>query len=102
MNVSIRQPLPFDLSFQGLSYTLEIHGRIVGAGEREAFSLSGNRWNVLQLPVRVDHSALLSALRSTVWKRGEIAGELSGTGQLSLPSGEEDFSFRLPVNVSLL
>lgn len=102
MDVSIRQPLPFDLSFRGLSYALEIHGRIVGFGEQEAFSLRGNRRNVLQLPIRVDHSAILSALRSTIWKRGEIAGELSGTGRLRLPSGEEDFSFRLPVKVSLL
>lgn len=102
MNVSVRQPLPFDLSFHRLSYALKIQGRVVGVGEREAFSLRGNRWNLLQMPIRVDHSALFSALGRTVWKRGEVAGELSGTGRLGLPLGEEDFSFRLPVKVSLL
>ncbi|MBI2361544.1 MAG: LEA type 2 family protein [Deltaproteobacteria bacterium] len=102
MNVAIRQPLPFDLSFHKLSYALEIHGRVVGFGEREAFSLHGNQRNILQMPVRLDHSALLSALGSSVWKRGEIAGDLAGTGRLKLSSGEEDFSFRLPVRISLL
>lgn len=102
VRVSVKQPLPFDLNFFGLTYALEIHDQKVGIGARETLSLRRNQSNSVHFPLRINHSAVLSALRNVVTKRGAVNGELLGTGKLRLPSGEENFSFRLPVKVSLL
>jgi len=99
VDLEVLQPLSFDLRIVGASYELAVAGTAVASGGRENLLLRAGRKNVLQLPVDLNHGALLRALGAAAWG-GQVEGVLSGRARLRVPAGELEFPFEFPVTLS--
>lgn len=100
--VAINSPLHFDVNVVEAQYTLEINGSVVASGTRHAFVVAAGRATQVELPVTVNHGALLSAAGSTLLKRGKVEGRLTGVARLRLAGGDVEFPLELPVDLSLI
>ena len=102
-NITVQSPLGFDLIVQKITYTLEIHGAVVATGVKESLViLAAGRPTHLQVPVSIQHRALLSATSSVISKKGKVNGKLSGFVRLRLPGGNMDLPMEFPVQLNLI
>ncbi|MGE5345644.1 MAG: LEA type 2 family protein, partial [Acidithiobacillales bacterium] len=99
IDVELKNPLAFDLSFVGATYQLTVGGTPLAEGRKEKFVLHAGRPNRLVLPVELSNEGVVwGLLQAATGER--LEGVLSGTVRLRVPDGELDFPFELPVTLS--
>jgi LEA14-like dessication related protein len=100
--VSVRNPFSFPLRVASARYDLFANGRAVGSGETQGLILHPRQENTLDLPVELEHGALISAAGSALAAGGEIDGRLQGQLQVRLASGDVAVPLDLSGRMSLL
>jgi LEA14-like dessication related protein len=100
--VSVRNPFSFPLKVASARYELFANGRAVGSGETRGLLLHPGRENTLDLPVEVEHGALIAAAGSALASGGEIDGRLQGQIQVRVPAGDIAVPLDLSGRISLI
>lgn len=86
--LSIYNPLSFELRIASADYVLFADGELIGEGSARGMILHPGRKTVLNLPIVVDHAALLSAAGQALLSGGDVAVRLSGKLVLRLKGGD--------------
>jgi len=86
--VSVRNPFSFPLKIASTEYVLFADGHEVGSGQTQGMILHPGQKNVLNMPIDVDHGALLSAAGGTVLSGGDVAVQLKGKLVVRLKGGD--------------
>src|SRR5262245_61194665 len=86
--VTVRNPFSFPLRVASTRYDVFANGRAVGSGETSGLLLHPARESTLDLPVAIEHGALLAAAGSALTSGGEIDGRLKGEIQIRLANGD--------------
>jgi LEA14-like dessication related protein len=94
--LTVRNPLSFDLRVAETVYTLEAGGQEVGDGATRGLILHAGQENKLSLPIEIDHSALLSAAGKALLSGGSVDVRLTGRLVLRLKGGD----LVVPLNLS--
>jgi LEA14-like dessication related protein len=100
--VSVRNPFSFPLKVASARYELFANGRAVGSGETQGLILHPRQENTLDLPVELEHGALIAAAGSALAGGGEIDGRLQGQLQVRLATGDVAVPLDLSGRMSLL
>ncbi len=100
--VSVRNPFSFPLKISSARYELFANGSAVGSGQTGALVLHPGRENSLDLPVELEHGALIAAAGNALASGGEIDGRLQGQLQVRLPAGNIAVPLDLSGRLSLI
>jgi hypothetical protein len=102
IDLDVLVPFGFDLRLLEARYEMTVGDRTLSRGQKEKSLLRAGRWNRLQFPIDVEYRGLLTAAGKAAASRGLVEGKLAGAARLRLPSGDLDFPFEFPVQISLL
>jgi len=86
--LAIRNPFSFPLKIAETEYTLFAEGHEVGSGSTRGMILHPTQNNVLNLPIEIDHGALISAAGKALLSGGDVRVELNGKLVVRLKSGD--------------
>ena len=87
-DLTILNPLGFDLRIAEARYVLFAEGEQVGDGAARGMILHAGQKNVLQLPIEIDHASLLAAAGQALVSGGDVAVRLKGRLVLRLKGGD--------------
>jgi LEA14-like dessication related protein len=93
--VRVRNPFTFPLTVVSSQYRLEADGREVGKGATRGILFRPSRSSVVDLPVDMDHAALLSAASAAAFSSGGTPARLRGWVNLRISSHEVHLSLDL-------
>ena len=101
-DITLQSPLAFDMPILLASCELEIHGKTVATGLKDAFVLNAKRSTLLRIPVTINHQALLSASGNILTNMGQIEGRLVGLVRMKFHGANVDFPMEFPIKLRLL
>ena len=87
-DLSILNPLGFDVRIAEARYVLFAEGEQVGDGAARGMILHAGQKNLLQLPIEIDHGSLLAAAGQALVSGGDVAVRLKGQLVLRLKGGD--------------
>ncbi len=86
--LSILNPLNFDLRIAEARYVLFAEGEQVGDGAARGMILHAGQKNILNLPIEIDHGSLIAAAGQALVSGGDVAVRLKGQLVLRLKGGD--------------
>jgi hypothetical protein len=102
LHLHLKSPLPFDLRLARFDVWLDSEGRRLGSASREKLLIHRDSVSTIEVPLELEHSALLAAAGAAVFSGGEFSGSVGGLLSVKLGAGDVSFPFHLPVRISLL
>lgn len=86
--ISVANPLAFDLKIAETAYALSANGRGVGEGATRGMILRAGHRTVLTLPIEIDHGELITAAGKALLSGGEVEVKLKGRLVIRLKGGD--------------
>ncbi len=94
--LEVVNPFAFPLKIASSQYRIEASGRQIGDGSTQGLLVRALRPSTLDFPFRVEHTQLIAAAGSALFRSGEIDARLVGSLTVRLPGGD----FRVPLDLA--